>query len=237
MLKSVRSFLATPRSSAINPDRIALARGRDSSIYVLLALSVFAVLLNLVRQNKTAATDAAITLRAQKANHPYFDRLMKLVSWPGYPPQSRIIPGALAALLWSLGLRLEAIFQMAAWGAGVFSTVIKRILRRRRPTDDHTGIRVHIANISGSSFPSGHVLIYTSVYGFFAFLANIWVKSDRMRRSIVGGILGLLTLVGPSRIYLGHHWFTDTVASYLLSTSYLVVLTRVYRRVKRWSLT
>jgi undecaprenyl-diphosphatase len=46
----------------------------------------------------------------------------------------------------------------------------------------------------------------------------------------------MLSLVGISRVYLGHHWFTDVVASYLLGTTYLVALTSVYRRVKRWSL-
>jgi len=44
--------------------------------------------------------------------------------------------------------------------------------------------------------------------------------------------LGLVTLVGPSRIQQGHHWFTDVTASYLLGTSYVVGLAALYRRVK-----
>ena len=39
-----------------------------------------------------------------------------------------------------------------------------------------------------------------------------------------------IALVGPSRIYLGHHWFTDVLASYLLGSSYVVVLSSLYRR-------
>jgi undecaprenyl-diphosphatase len=42
----------------------------------------------------------------------------------------------------------------------------------------------------------------------------------------------LLALVGPSRIYLGHHWFTDVLASYLLGLCYLVGITAIYRRVR-----
>jgi membrane-associated phospholipid phosphatase len=45
-------------------------------------------------------------------------------------------------------------------------------------------------------------------------------------------LLGLLTLVGPSRVYLGHHWFTDVTASYMLGTTYLLAITNIYRRVR-----
>jgi undecaprenyl-diphosphatase len=79
------------------------------------------------------------------------------------------------------------------------------------------------------------VLIYTGVYGFLAFLLETLVRSNRIRRALVGGLVGILALVGPSRIYLGHHWFTDVLASYLLGTSWLLALMAAYRRVKtRW---
>jgi membrane-associated phospholipid phosphatase len=44
--------------------------------------------------------------------------------------------------------------------------------------------------------------------------------------------VSLLSLVGTSRVYLGHHWFTDVIASYLLGTTWLVGLTGIYRKVK-----
>jgi membrane-associated phospholipid phosphatase len=53
-----------------------------------------------------------------------------------------------------------------------------------------------------------------------------------VRRALVGGLLGLIALVGPSRIHQGHHWFTDVTASYLLGTSYVIGLAALYRRVK-----
>ena len=53
-----------------------------------------------------------------------------------------------------------------------------------------------------------------------------------LRRAIVGTLVALVALVGPSRIQQGHHWFTDVTASYLLGTSYVVGLAALYRRVK-----
>jgi undecaprenyl-diphosphatase len=74
------------------------------------------------------------------------------------------------------------------------------------------------------------------VYGFLAFLAHTWIRPTVIRRAVVGFLVSLLSLVGMSRVYLGHHWFTDVVASYLLGTTWLVGLTSVYRRVKLWAL-
>ncbi|MGZ8874624.1 MAG: phosphatase PAP2 family protein [Halobacteriota archaeon] len=39
------------------------------------------------------------------------------------------------------------------------------------------------------------------------------------------GLLAMVGLVGPSRIYEGHHWPTDVTASYLLGTAYVIGLT------------
>lgn len=233
---SLRSFITTPRSSMINPERIARRQSKRGLIYAVCAIAAFSVVFSLVRTRRSQATDTAITLKVQKKDHPYFDRLMRIVSWPGFPPQSRLLPPGIAAALWLRGMRLEAIFQFAAWGTGGISTVFKRIMQRPRPTADGTDIRVAVANIGGTSFPSGHVIIYTGVYGFLAFLASTWIRPAAIRRAVVGVLGGMLSLVGLSRIYLGHHWFTDVVASYLLGTTYLLGLISLYRRIKRWSL-
>ena len=232
VLPATTSPLAQRQRLQFNPERLAIARGRQGLLIASMAMGIFAVLFVIVRKKRSAATDAAITLRLQRRNHPYFDRLMHLVSWPGFPPQSRVLPPSIAAGLWLLGLRLEALFQLMAWGTGIVSFTFKRIMQRQRPGPDHPAIRVVVANIGGSSFPSGHVINYMGVYGFLAYLAHTWIRPTVVRRFIVGFLLSLLSLVGMSRVYLGHHWFTDVVASYLLGTTWLVGLTGLYRRIK-----
>ena len=106
-------------------------------------------------------------------------------------------------------------------------------MRRPRPTAPD--VKVTPARIGGSSFPSGHVLIYTGIYGFLAFLLETLVRSDRLRKILTSLLVALIALVGPSRIYLGHHWFTDVLASYLLGTANLLGMMALYRRAKtRW---
>jgi undecaprenyl-diphosphatase len=88
------------------------------------------------------------------------------------------------------------------------------------------------APLGGSSFPSGHVITYVGVYGFLAYLLHSLLRPVRVRRAVVGGLLAVVSLVGPSRIHQGHHWATDVTASYLLGMSYLVGVASLYRRVK-----
>ncbi len=215
------------------PPRRALARGRGAMAFGLTALTVFGGLFAFVKRNRSHAFDVKVTRSLQRVDSPWFDRLMHIVSWPGFPPQSRVIPFALSLFWLALGFPIEAIFQLLAWGAGGISATIKRAMQRPRPTADL--VRVIAAPLGGSSFPSGHVLIYSGIYGFLAFLLETLVRPAQLRRIATSCLVGLIALVGPSRIYLGHHWFTDVVASYLVGTSYLLGLAAIYRRVKtRW---
>ena len=215
------------------PPRLALARGRGAMAFGLAALAVFAGLFTFVRRNPSHAIDLKVTRAMQRIDARWFDRLMHVVSWPGFPPQSRFIPPMLSLFWLALGFPIEAVFQLLAWGTGAISATIKRAMQRPRPTSDL--VRVIAAPLGGSSFPSGHVLIYAGVYGFLAFLLETLVRPAELRRIITSFLVGLVAMVGPSRIYLGHHWFTDVVASYLVGTTYLLGLAAIYRRVKtRW---
>lgn len=210
---------------------VAVRRSRAASTVAWACLIGFAGLFGLVRAKRSEALDLAVTVRFQANRHPMFDRLMRIVSWPGFPPQSRLIPPLGIFALLAARLRIEAAFLVAAWGTSLLSTVVKAGIRRPRPAAGEK-LRVVVAPLGGSSFPSGHVLSYVGLYGFVAYLVNVLVRPVLLRRALVGSLLGLVALVGPSRIQQGHHWFTDVTASYLLGTSYVVGLAALYRRVK-----
>lgn len=193
----------------------------------LSALVGFGYLFALVRANRSDRFDLALTTGIQRRKARWFARLMGAVSWPGFPPQSRIIPPMLALLLWALGLPLAALFQFLAWQASFLATLVKLVMNRPRPA--HPTITVVLARIGGTSFPSGHVLGYVGVYGFLAYLVQTLVRPAWLRRAVVALLVSLIALVGPSRVYLGHHWATDVMASYCLGASYLISLIEVYR--------
>jgi membrane-associated phospholipid phosphatase len=213
------------------PTPVALERGRMAMAVGILGLFGFVGIFAAVRARRSQAIDLAMSLKLQRRRSPPLDRVMGVASWLGFPPQSRVVPPAIIASLFVLRFRTEAAFESLAWGTGLVSTVLKEIMKRPRPVAGED-LRVVAAPLGGSSFPSGHVITYMGTYGFLTYLAHTLIRPVAPRRVVVGGLAALLALVGPSRIYQGHHWPTDVTASYLLGTSYVIALTTLYRRVK-----
>jgi membrane-associated phospholipid phosphatase len=209
-------------------------RGTRFARRVLVAgIAAFSALGAMVQTKPGEAIDRAITARVQAHDDPRLERAMTLVSWFGYPPQSRLLPLTYAAVLWMARFRLEAIFQLVAAGSGLLATLVKAFMRRPRPVAGKD-LRVVAAPLQGSSLPSGHVLTYMGVYGWMAIMADRLIKPALPRRLAVAVLTTLIAAVGASRVYLGHHWPSDVFASYLLGSSYLAAMLVVYRRLRSW---
>jgi undecaprenyl-diphosphatase len=197
------------------------------------AAAAFVGLFALVKTNRSAVFDLEVTLRVQRYKSPRLARLMAAVSWPGFPPQSRVIPPAIVGMWLLSGRRTAAVSQTVAWGAAGLATGLKAIARRPRPLPP--AVEVVVAPLGGTSFPSGHVLTYVAFYGFTAHLISIEVEDPLLRTAAISSLVGLIVLVGPSRVVEGHHWATDVAASYLVGLAYLLVLVRLDRRLRgRW---
>jgi membrane-associated phospholipid phosphatase len=66
---------------------------------------------------------------------------------------------------------------------------------------------------------------------FYWFLAHLLVTHDRpdvADRAAAAGLVGLIALIGPSRVEEGHHWTTDVVASYLVGAAALLGLIQLH---------
>ena len=218
--------------SPTQPSTDEAERGTRFAVRVLVAgIAAFAALARSVHTKRGEAIDRAIVAGVQANSDPRLAWAMARVSWFGYPPQSRVLPVTYAAVLWIARFRLEAVFQLAAAGSGLVATIVKAFMRRPRPVagTDH---RVVAAPLDGSSLPSGHVLSYVGVYGWMAVMAGLLIRAAFPRRLVVGALTGLIAAVGASRVYLGHHWPSDVLASYLLGSSYLAGLLVAYRRLR-----
>ncbi len=213
------------------PRHAVMQRSRTADVATWIGLLGFGIIFGLVKARRSDALDVALMIRFQAVRHATLARLMTLVSWPGFPPQSRIIPPIITAVLFLLRLRVEAAMQLLAWGTGGLSTILKSLMRRPRPVAG-TDLRVIAAPLGGSSFPSGHVITYVGTYGWLAYVLHTIVRPTWPRRLVVGGLGAFVAFVGPSRIYQGHHWPTDVAASYFLGLTYVISLASIYRRLK-----
>ncbi len=219
-----------PPAATVAPET-ALRRGQRATLIGVAGIVGFGSVLLYVRSGRSGRFDQDVMHRIQRAQSPAARGWMRAASWPGFPPQSRLITPIAIAGLWAARLRLESLALLAGWGTALVSTVAKSLTGRPRPVGGGR-LMVVTGRLGGTSFPSGHVLTYMGTYGLLAYFAHTLIRPVRVRQVVVGGLVALLASVGPSRVHRGHHWPTDVIASYLLGTSYLVGLITLYRRIK-----
>lgn len=209
-------------------------RSRAFLVVVIGAFLSYLALLLIVRSNRQLRIDIATTIRFQVRQHPLLARAMTMISWFGFRPQSLILPATAVTVFSVRRSPLDGLFLGAAWASSLISYTTKLFVQRPRPSNPL--IRVAKANIRDTSFPSGHTLHYTTFWGFVLYLSLTHIKNRAVRWISAAIITPLILLVGPSRVYLGHHWLTDVLASYLLGSAYLISLIALYRRVRNvWS--
>ncbi len=199
-------------------------------LYSVCAFGLYLMLARYVRRRPESPLDLSVTLRLQRLDHPSLHRVMNAVSWLGFRPQSLVLPALVVGTYWVTRRRLESLLLLLAWAASLSSYLTKLVIRRPRP--QHPSIRVTLAKLRDTSYPSGHAVHYTAFWGLAAYLAAHAVPWRPLRRAIAGAAAALIALVGPSRIYLGHHWFTDVLGSYLLGSAWLVGLVTLYRGLR-----
>ena len=110
----------------------------------------------------------------------------------------------------------------------LLNVLLKNIFPRARPTFEHP-----LLTLTTYSFPSGHTAAATLLYGVVgAYL--VCTCRGWQRLLAVAVTVGMVALVGLSRIYLGVHYFSDVVAAIASSTGWLaIVLTSVVTWRKR----
>ena len=108
----------------------------------------------------------------------------------------------------------------------ILNQLLKRILRRPRPTE------LRIVEETGYSFPSGHSMVSMAFYGYLIYLIYRYIKNKYIKWSLIVLLSILICLIGISRIYLGVHYTSDVLGGFLLSISYLVVYISLIKNLK-----
>ena len=113
------------------------------------------------------------------------------------------------ALAFAAGLALMVLLQF----------IVKEIVDRPRPTTDLVDLR---AGYTSPSFPSGHTMSPTYLYGFLAAAALASPLPAGARAATAGGVVAFLALGGLANVWLGVHWSSDVIGGYLWALAVLV---------------
>ena len=107
----------------------------------------------------------------------------------------------------------------------ILNQLLKRILRRPRPTE------FRIVEETGYSFPSGHSMVSMAFYGYLIYLIYRYIENKYIKWLLIVLLSILICLIGISRIYLGVHYTSDVLGGFLLSISYLVVYISLIKKI------
>jgi undecaprenyl-diphosphatase len=121
------------------------------------------------------------------------------------------------------------LMAVAAAGSVAMTEAGKDLAGRARPP---TALAVPPYE-SSPSFPSGHTLNSTVIAIVLAYLVLLHVES-RLGRMVTVALLVVYALaIGLSRVFLGHHWFTDVVAGFVAGTAWALVVILAHRLLLR----
>lgn len=211
--------------------RKAVSRGKMFLAFYLWLLSGLLLLSYFAQRTDLFPGDMTITAQLQKRRSPWLRRLFYFISEIGFPKWAVPQTLGLAAIFWALRFRLEAIFILFTGSSTLLNAIVKRVIKRPRPTKELvTVVRV----INEPSFPSGHVMHYTNFYGLMIYLLSTNWRSGRLRNALIAVCTTLILSIGPSRVYLGAHWPSDVLAGYLYGSFWFIGLMTLYLRVKTW---
>lgn len=123
--------------------------------------------------------------------------------------------------------RLLALLLVLPCGM-TLNALLKTTFHRHRPSFADTSLL-----FQGYSFPSGHTMAATLLYGLLAIFAVIAIKKRRWRVAAALCGLVMILLVGLSRMYLGAHYLSDVLGAIAAGLAWLALSLTVVDSLRR----
>lgn len=198
--------------------------------WLILLIIIFGVLTFFAKIYPYFFFDLAITKYIQQYKSPNLDLLMVAISYMGNNIIAFIMIILLGAYFYIINKRKESLMIfISAFGIYAVGMFLKLLIARPRP-DPHLIFQM-VVQTTTDSFPSGHVLHFVALYGFLIFLIGTLFKKSIHQQLLMFFLFLLILSIGVSRIYLGAHWFSDVLGSYLFGLVWLFLMAHIYHKL------
>jgi len=205
--------------------RLAERRRRTGLIWCCALTAVFIAIGVLIALPAVQQFDLRVSREIQETSGAPWDQIMIFGTFIGSSPVVAGVVVLLGALLWARNLKRIACFVLLTLISLPIDFALKQLWDRARPNS----AAVHILlPAPGSSFPSGHALCATTVYGFLAFLAWVHLPDHKGRMLFTALIAALVPYVAISRVYVGAHWLSDVLGAFTIGLLLMLALATFY---------
>lgn len=129
-----------------------------------------------------------------------------------------VVIGALVLAWLANRIDLAALIVVGSLTGYLLMLLLKVVFARARPP-----IEDRLIDVGGASFPSGHAMLSTVVYGLAAVILFRLYPRVRARAAVLLWVPVLVVLIGLSRVYLGVHWASDVFFGWVFGVIWLTV--------------
>lgn len=200
-------------------------------LLVLMPLFLFAKLAEEVFIKKdTNYLDWYLLCYFHSFSTPSLDRVMFFFTFLGSVKfYLAVFPITLAVLAWRRRWWELGGLSFSFLGALLFNNLLKMGFHRVRPN-------LYFIQETGYSFPSGHAMVTLVFYGTLLYFAFRHISSRSLRSLLAVLAVFLILAIGVSRVYLGVHYPSDVLGSYLAGFCWLVISIIVIKQLCSTSL-
>lgn len=216
----------------MNPGKIAILIIAATLLSLVIFISVIAILVFLIRKplRKYKSIDLGIFDRIQSWTNPYRNRFVLFVTFLGN--HKFLIPANLLVIFYFLLVAHQNWFSIRvltiALSSLVLMLLLKTLFQRKRP------LSPLLKAAKGLSFPSGHSIMAVTFYGLLLYILLHTINIEWLKWLLAVLLIGLIILIGFSRVYLRVHYTSDVIAGFIIGLLWLWISLTVLSNLEEY---
>jgi membrane-associated phospholipid phosphatase len=192
---------------------------------VLLTLAVFSAIIALIifsirkpiRKHKPI--DMMIFDKIKPRVNTINNKIMLFITFLG--KHQFLIPANLFLIFYFIVVKKQTWFSIRVITIAISSLVLmlllKQLFQRKRP------LSPLLKAAKGLSFPSGHAIMAVTFYGLLIYILQHVIVIDWLKYLLAVLVIGLILLIGFSRIYLRVHYTSDVLGGFIIGLLWLLI--------------